>query len=152
MAVLNQILLMKKYQKQARKAIFSTILAILAGKHNSEHSAATSAVVFWTDVGESLYFIRKRTLKVFWSKLGSLRIHFKSNNGLKSKKELCMMLSLKKCRTACNEIWYARGRNYFHTNGTGISKVSWLTDWLFGTGKVPLFEHFIHWAKNWFVC
>ena len=54
MAVLNQTLFFI-ISKTNEKGNFSTILAILAGKKNSEHSAATSAVVFWTDVGERLY-------------------------------------------------------------------------------------------------
>ena len=56
MADWNQILLMKKYLKQTRKAIFLPFQPALAGRHNSEHSAATSAVVFWTDGRERLYW------------------------------------------------------------------------------------------------
>ena len=41
-----QMLLVKKYQKLTRKAIFLPFQPVLAGRHNPEHSVATSAVVF----------------------------------------------------------------------------------------------------------
>ena len=55
MAVLNQILSLNKCQKQPRKAIFYNIAVFKRYKHNSEHSAATSAVVFWTDFFSHLH-------------------------------------------------------------------------------------------------
>ena len=39
-----------------KKNPFSTILPVLVDMYNSEHSAATSAVVFWTDVGEIMHW------------------------------------------------------------------------------------------------
>ena len=47
MPVWNQILLLKKMSKnKLERPFFYHFSRFLAGKHNSEHSAATSAVVF----------------------------------------------------------------------------------------------------------
>ena len=45
-------IIFEKRSKLNYKYNFPTILSVLVGMHSPKHSVATSAVVFWTDVGE----------------------------------------------------------------------------------------------------